>query len=102
MIGFSIMMCFVSSVVLVIAVSLLSGNISSLHGKVFDNTEDKVGYGKQLGKLCLFICIGLLICGIGALVVRKDMAIIYVLVVPLVIIVLSAIWFILIQKRYMS
>lgn len=50
MIGFSIMMWFVSFVILMVAISLLRGNVSTMHGKVFDTTEDKVGYGKQLGK----------------------------------------------------
>lgn len=54
MIGFSIMMWFVSFVVLMVAISLLRGNIAAMHGKVFDNTEDKVGYGKQLEK-CVFL-----------------------------------------------
>lgn len=48
MIGFSIMMWFVSFVILMVAVALLRGNVSTMHGKVFDTTEDKVGYGKQL------------------------------------------------------
>ena len=59
MIGFSIMMWFVSFVILMVAVALLRGNVSTMHGKVFDTTEDKVGYGKQLGKMSLFISIGL-------------------------------------------
>lgn len=102
MIGFSIMMWFVSFVVLMVAISLLRGNISSMHGKVFDNTEDKVGYGKQLGKMSLFISIGIFICGIVALLTESSMAIIYALVTLLVVIVLTVIWFILIQRRYMG
>ena len=43
MIGFSIMMWFVSFVILMVAISLLRGNVSTMHGKVFDTTEDKVG-----------------------------------------------------------
>jgi len=99
-IGFSIMMWFVSLVIFLVAISLLRGNISFIHGKVFDTTEDKVGYSKQLGKPCLLISIGLCICGIVALFVGSNIAIIYVLVVILVMIVISAIWFIAIQKRY--
>lgn len=67
MIGFSIMMWFVSFVILMVAVALLRGNVSTMHGKVFDTTEDKVGYGKQLGKMSLFISIGLCTCGVVAL-----------------------------------
>ena len=66
MIGFSIMMWFVSFVILMVAVALLRGNVSTMHGKVFDTTEDKGGYGKQLGKMSLFISIGLCKCGVVA------------------------------------
>lgn len=69
-IGFSIMMWFCSFVVLMVAISLLRGNTSFLHGKVFDTTEDKVGYGKQLGKVCLLISIGLCVCGIVAFLIK--------------------------------
>lgn len=44
MIGFSIMMWFVSFVMLMVAISLLRGNVSAVHGKVFDAVEDKVGF----------------------------------------------------------
>ena len=102
MIGFSIMMWFVSFVVFMVAISLLRGNIAAMHGKVFDNTEDKVGYGKQLGKACLFISIGVCICGIVTLLVNSDLAIIYALIILLVVIVISTIWFLIIQKAYMK
>ena len=102
MIGFSIMMWFASFIILMVAISLLRGNISAIHGKVFDATEDKVGYGKQLGKPCLLISIGLCICGIIALLVGSELVIIYALAVLFVIIVISAIWFVAIQKRYES
>ena len=38
MIGFSIMMWFVSFVILMVAVALLRGNVSTMHGKVFEKT----------------------------------------------------------------
>lgn len=101
MIGFSIMMWFVSFVILMVAVALLRGNVSTMHGKVFDTTEDKVGYGKQLGKVSLFISIGLCTCGVVAFLIKSSMAIVYALVILLVVIVVSAIWFVFIQKRYM-
>ena len=72
-----------------------------MHGKVFDTTEDKVGYGKQLGKMSLFISIGLCTCGVAAFLIKSSMAIVYALVILLVVIVVSAIWFVFIQKRYM-
>ena len=101
MIGFSIMMWFVSFVILMVAVALLRGNVSTMHGKVFDTTEDKVGYGKQLGKMSLFISIGLCTCGVAAFLIKSSMAIVYALVILLVVIVVSAVWFVIIQKRYM-
>ena len=81
MIGFSIMMWFVSLVILMVAISLLRGNVSTMHGKVFDTTEDKGGYGKQLGKMSLFISIGLCICGVVAFLIKSSMAIVYALVI---------------------
>ena len=71
MIGFSIMMWFVSFVILMVAVALLRGNVSTMHGKVFDTTEDKVGYGKQLGKMSLFISIGCKFCSNGTLILKS-------------------------------
>ena len=89
MIGFSIMMWFVSFVILMVAVALLRGNVSTMHGKVFDTTEDKVGYGKQLGKVSLFISIGLCTCGVVAFLIKSSMAIVYALVILLVVIVVQ-------------
>lgn len=100
MIGFSIMMWFASFVVLMVAISLLRGNISAIHGKVFDATEDKVGYGKQLGKMCVLMFCGLFISGLVAFVIKGNMAIVYSLVILLVAIVISAIVFLKIQRRY--
>ena len=100
MIGFSIMMWFVSFVVLMVAISLLRGNISSIHGKVFDATE--VGYGKQLGKPCLIISVGVFISGLVAFLIESNIAIVCALAVLLVVIAISVIWFALIQKRYRS
>ena len=102
MIGFSIMMWFVSFVVLMVAISLLRGNISSIHGKVFDATEDKVEYGKQLGKPCLIISMGAFISGLIVLLIESNIAMVCALIVLLVVIVISVIWFVLIQKRYRS
>lgn len=100
MLGFSIMMWFVSFVVLMVAIFLLRGSISALHGKVFDAAEDKVGYGKQLGKICVLISIGLFISGMVAFRVKGSMAIVYALIMLLAVIIISAIWFYFIQRRY--
>lgn len=50
MIGFSIMMWFSSALLIFFSISLLKGNYSSVHGKVFETTNDKNGYAKALGK----------------------------------------------------
>lgn len=100
MIGFSIMMWFVSFVIFMVAISLLRGNTSAIHGKVFEATEDKVGYGKQLGKMCVFISVGLCICGVVALLLKGNKAIACSLIMLLVVFVISAIWCFLIQKGY--
>ena len=46
MIGFSIMMWFSSALLIFFSISLLKGNYSSVHGKVFETTNDKNGYAK--------------------------------------------------------
>lgn len=100
MLGFSIMMWFASFIIFAISISLFRGNISYVHGKVFDSTKDKVGYCKQLGKPCLLISIGILVAGIIGISVNSDKAMIYALTVILITIAISAIWFVLIQRRF--
>ena len=58
MLGFSIMMWFVSAILIFVSISLLKGNYSFVHGKVFDTTDNKKGYAKELGKPVLFVGIG--------------------------------------------
>ena len=60
MIGFSIMMWFCSALLIFVSFSLLKGNYSSVHGKVFETTNDRKGYAKALGKPVLLIGICLL------------------------------------------
>ena len=55
MIGFSIMMWFCSALLIFVSFSLLKGNYSSVHGKVFETTNDRKGYAKALGKPVLLI-----------------------------------------------
>ena len=50
MVGFSIMMWFVSIILVFLSISLLRGNYASVHGKVLDGTDDKERYAKALGK----------------------------------------------------
>ena len=49
MIGFSITTWCIAVVMLCLGISLLKGNYTFVHGKVFDRTKDKAGYAKQLG-----------------------------------------------------
>lgn len=63
MIGFSIMMWFCSALLIFVSFSLLKGNYSSVHGKVFETTNDRKGYAKALGKPVLLIGICLLFSG---------------------------------------
>lgn len=66
MIGFSIMMWFIACILGVVSTALLKGNTSNVHGKVYRNTKDKVGYGKALGKVTLWMSLGILSCGVVA------------------------------------
>lgn len=100
MIAFSIMMCFVSFITLMVAISLLRGNISSVHGKVFDTVKDKIGYAKQLGKPFLLISVGLLLSGIVSIIIKGSLAIVCAVMVLLVTIAIAAIWFVNIQKHF--
>ncbi len=101
MIGFSIMMWFVSIILFCVSLSLLRGNVSVVHGKVFDTTNDKVGYAKALGKPVLLMAIGMVICGVIALLETVgDIAIVYALAVLVIVVSVAVIWFIKIQKRY--
>ena len=100
MIGFSIMMWFAAVLFLGVSYSLLKGNISVIHGNVFDKTSDKVGYAKALGRPLLFMSCGFLLCGIVAFVVKGNMAIVYSVVCLIIIIAVDAMWFVLVQKRF--
>ena len=100
MIGFSIMMWFVSAILIFVSISLLKGNYSFVHGKVFDTTDNKKGYAKELGKPVLFVGIGILLSGVIAVVLPKDYAISIAVVFILFIAVVAGIWLYKIQKRF--
>lgn len=100
MIGFSIMMWFISILLIFLSVSLLKGHSSSVHGQVFDSTNDKEGYEKEIGKPILLIGTGTLISGILAVILRKDYAILIAVGFLLLIVVIAGIWFYKIQKRF--
>ena len=100
MIGFSIMMWFCSALLIFFSISLLKGNYSSVHGKVFETTNDKNGYAKALGKPVLLIGICVLLSGVIAVVLPKDYAISIAVVFILFIAVVAGIWLYKIQKRF--
>ena len=52
MLGFSIMMWFVSAILIFVSISLLKGNYSFVHGKVFDTTDNKKRICKRIRKTC--------------------------------------------------
>lgn len=97
MIGFSIMMWFVSLILLIVSISLLRGNSSSMHGKVFNKTSNKEGYAKASGKPVLVMAIGIAVSGIAA-IVTSEIMISVILIVCVAIVV--GIWFINIQRRF--
>lgn len=97
MIGFSIMMWFVSLILLLVSLSLLRGNYSSMHGKVFNITNDKEGYAKASGKPILVMAIGIAVSGVVA-VVTSNIMISVILIVCVTIII--GIWFTNIQSRF--
>lgn len=100
MIGFSIMMWFCSALLIFVSFSLLKGNYSSVHGKVFETTNDRKGYAKALGKPVLLIGICLLFSGVIAVILPKDYAISIAVIFILFIAVICSIWLYKIQNRF--
>ena len=100
MIGFSIMMWFCSAILILLSISLLKGNHSGVHGKVFDHTEDKEGYAKALGKPVLAMGIGIAIAGILAIAIEGVYSILISLIFLLFLILMVGLWFGTIQKRF--
>ena len=100
MIGFSIMMWFCSALLIYVSISLLKGNYSSVHGKVFETTNDRKRYAKALGKPVLLIGICLLFSGVIAVILPKDYAISIAVIFILFIAVICSIWLYKIQKRF--
>lgn len=100
MIAFSIMMWFAAFLLFTISVSLFRKNTSLMHGKVYETTKDKEGYGKALGKLTLMISIGMVICGIVGLISPTETGIRNALVVLVMVVLIVSIGFIKVQKKY--
>lgn len=86
MIGFSIMMWFVALILLIVGISLLKGNHSSMHGKVYRETENKETFAKATGKPVVGIAIGICATGIIAIAIPD----VYAIYGALVCIILTA------------
>ena len=88
MIGFSITTWCIAVIMLSLGISLLKGNYTFVHGKVFDRTKDKAGYAKQLGKPVLLLAAGIAISGVIAVVLPQEysmpVVIIFLLLVAVV------------------
>lgn len=100
MIAFSIMMWFVSIILVLLSISLLRGNYASMHGKVLDSTDDKEGYAKTLGKPILLLGIGIAMAGITAVALQQKYSIIIAVAFIAIIVIIVAIWAGKIQKRF--
>lgn len=75
-------------------------NYASMHGKVFDNTDDKEGYAKESGKPVLLLGVGIAIAGIMAIVIQQDYSIIIAVGFILLIAAIAGRWISKIQKRF--
>lgn len=100
MIAFSIMMWFVSIILVLLSISLLRGNYASMHGKVLDSTDDKEGYAKTIGKPILLLGIGIAVAGITVVALQQKYSIIIAIAIIAIIVIFVAIWVGKIQKRF--
>lgn len=100
MIGFSIMFWFISIILCAMAISLLKGNTSSMHGKVYETTTDKISYAKASGKVVLFMAIGMFCCGGIALFGTSADGIRNAIIILIAVIAISACFFVKIQRKF--
>ena len=100
MIGFSIMMFFCAAIIITLSISLLRGNYAGIHGNVFDNTKDKKGYAKALGKPALLLGTGTAISGILTIIIHEFYSIIIAVIFLLLLIIIAGLWFVKLQKRF--
>lgn len=75
----------------------MKGNYSSMHGRVFNNTNDKVGYAKASGKPVLVMAFLFVISGIVAVATAK---IIISVILDVCAVIFVGVWLINIQKRF--
>ena len=92
MIAFSIMMWFVSIILVLLSISLLRGNYAGVHGKVLDSTDDKEGYAKALGKPILLLGIGFVVAGITTVVLPQKYSILIPVAFMVIISMIAVIW----------
>ena len=100
MLGFSIMMWFAALILFFTGFALLRGNLSAMHGKQFEAAKDKVGFGKAVGKIILFLSIGILAGGIIALWLNSWQAILGIVILFFVIIAAAIGWYAGVVRRY--
>ena len=100
MIAFSIMMWFVSIILVFLSISLLRGNYASVHGKILDSTDDKEGYAKALGKPILLLGVGIAVAGITAVVLQQKYSILIAVAFIVIILIIAAIWVGKIQNKF--
>ncbi len=99
MLGFSVMMWFVSIILLLVGFSLLKGNTAALHGRVFEQTNDKEGYARAMGKPVFLTGVGFAISGIAALLMNR---LIYAIMIIFIVVMIAGVCFFNIQKRFCS
>ncbi len=100
MLAFTIMLWFVTIILVVSSVMLFRGNVAALHGKVFNNIKDKSGYGKALAKPILLMAVGFFAGGLVTLLISDMIALIYAMAVVVVSIIVALIWFFAIQNKF--
>lgn len=66
MIGFSIMMWFVSVILLVVGVCLLNGKHTIMHGKTYEKVKEKEMFAKAVGKPVTILALFFITAGVFA------------------------------------
>lgn len=100
MIGYCVALWFCAAIVLLLSVSLLRGNCSAVHGKVFDGTEDKEGYARTIGRPALLMGVGLAAAGVLAAVMEGIWGVVVSLALLALVLAAGGVWFARVQKRF--
>ncbi len=91
------MMWFVAILLLFVGISLLKGNHVLMHGRIYDNTNDKDKFAKASGKPVLLLAFGIAASGVAALVTGNIIISLFIIAGPVII---AALWLVIIQKRF--